>query len=157
MAQEIEKKFLVNTENFKAAAFKETRIKQGYLSSVPERTVRVRIKGESGFITIKGIGNKSGASRYEWEKEIPAAEAEQLLKICEPVVIDKTRYEVKLGDHIVEVDEFYGNNLGLVIAEVELKNENDQFIKPVWMGEEVTGDVRYYNSMLMKNPYTKWE
>jgi len=157
MAQEIEKKFLVNTENFKAAAFKETRIKQGYLSSVPERTVRVRIKGESGFITIKGIGNKSGASRYEWEKEIPAAEAEQLLKICEPVVIDKTRYEVKLGDHIVEVDEFYGNNLGLVIAEVELKNENDQFIKPVWMGEEVTGDVRYYNSMLMKNPYTKWK
>ena len=157
MAQEIEKKFLVNTENFKAAAFKETRIKQGYLSSVPERTVRVRIKGESGFITIKGIGNKYGASRYEWEKEIPAAEAEQLLKICEPVVIDKTCYEVKLGNHIVEVDEFYGNNLGLVIAEVELKNENDQFIKPVWMGEEVTGDVRYYNSMLMKNPYTKWK
>lgn len=156
MAQEIEKKFLVTTDDFKKQASKETRITQGYLSSVPERTVRVRIKGKSGFITIKGIGNDSGASRYEWEKEIPVSEVEELLKICEPGVIDKTRYEVKAGKHTFEIDEFYGENQGLIVAEVELENENDSFEKPTWLGTEVTGDVKYYNSMLMKNPYTKW-
>ncbi|MGB3006753.1 MAG: CYTH domain-containing protein [Chitinophagaceae bacterium] len=156
MAQEIEKKFLVAAEDFKKQASKETRITQGYLSSVPERTVRVRIKGKSGFITIKGIGNDSGASRYEWEKEIPVSEVEELLKICEPGVIDKTRYEVKAGKHTFEIDEFYGENQGLIVAEVELENENDSFEKPDWLGTEVTGDVKYYNSMLMKNPYTKW-
>lgn len=156
MAQEIEKKFLVAAEDFKKQASKETRITQGYLSSVPERTVRVRIKGKAGFITIKGIGNDSGASRYEWEKEIPVSEVEELLKICEPGVIDKTRYEVKAGKHTFEIDEFYGENQGLIVAEVELENENDSFEKPDWLGTEVTGDVKYYNSMLMKNPYTKW-
>lgn len=156
MAQEIERKFLVNSDAFKNEAAKQTRITQGYLSSVPERTVRVRIKGEKGYITIKGIGNASGASRYEWEKEIPVTEVEELLKICEPGVIDKTRYEVKSGEFTFEIDEFYGENQGLVVAEVELSAENDQFEKPQWLGEEVTGDVRYYNSMLMKNPYTKW-
>jgi adenylate cyclase len=156
MAQEIEKKFLVTSEAFKTEASKQIRITQGYLSSVPARTVRVRIKGKSGFITIKGIGNDSGATRFEWEKEIPATEVEELLKICEPGVIDKTRYEVKAGNHTFEVDEFYGENQGLVVAEVELQSENDHFEKPAWLGKEVTGDVKYYNSMLMKNPFTKW-
>ena len=155
MAQEIERKFLV-AGDFKAAAKKATRITQGYLSSVPERTVRVRVKGEKGFITIKGIGNESGASRFEWEKEIPVAEVQDLLKICEPGVIDKTRYLVEAGDHTYEVDEFYGDNEGLVVAEVELSSEDEGFVKPEWLGEEVTGDVKYYNSMLMKNPYKNW-
>lgn len=156
MAQEIERKFLV-AGDFKAEVSKSTRIIQGYLSSVPERTVRVRVKGEKGFITIKGIGNQSGASRFEWEKEIPTAEAEQLLAICEPGVIDKTRYLVKSGEHTFEVDEFYGDNEGLTVAEVELSSEDEAFVKPAWLGEEVTGDVKYYNSMLMKNPYKNWK
>ena len=153
MAQEIERKFLVNGE-FKDEAFKATRITQGYLSSVPERTVRVRVKGEKGFITVKGIGNESGASRFEWEKEIPAEEVMELLKICEPGVIDKTRYLVKAG---FEVDEFYGDNEGLTVAEVELPSEDAAFDRPAWLGEEVTGDPKYYNSMLMKNPYKNWK
>jgi adenylate cyclase len=155
MAQEIERKFLVKGE-FKKFAAKQTRITQGYLSSVPERTVRVRVKGDKGFITVKGVGNASGASRYEWEKEIPVAEVMELLKICEPGVIDKTRYNIPAGNFTFEVDEFYGENQGLVVAEVELKSESDVFEKPEWLGEEVTGDKKYYNSMLMKNPYTKW-
>ena len=156
MAQEIEKKFLVKSEDFKSLASKSTRITQGYLSSIPERTVRVRTKGDRGFITIKGIGSASGASRYEWEKEIPASEVEELLKICEPGVIDKTRYEVKAGNHTFEVDEFYGENQGLAVAEVELSSEDEGFQKPDWLGAEVTGDTKYYNSMLMKHPFTKW-
>ena len=155
MAQEIERKFLVKGE-FKNSAKKETRITQGYLSSVPERTVRVRLKGDKGFITIKGIGNESGASRYEWEKEIPTDEVKDLLNICEAGVIDKTRFLVDVGEHTYEVDEFYGENQGLIVAEVELSSEDEKFNKPEWLGEEVTGDVKYYNSMLMKNPYTKW-
>lgn len=155
MAQEIERKFLVAGE-FKDLATKATRITQGYLSSVPERTVRVRIKGDKGFITIKGIGSDSGASRFEWEKEIPVSEVESLLKICEPGVIDKTRYLVPSGKHTFEVDEFYGDNEGLVVAEVELASEDESFDRLPFLGEEVTGDVKYYNSMLMKNPYKKW-
>ena len=111
MAQEVERKFLV-AGDFKPFAKKATRITQGYLSSVPERTVRVRVKGEKGFITIKGIGSASGASRFEWEKEIPVSEVQDLLQICEPGVIDKTRYLVEAGDHTYEVDEFYGDNEG---------------------------------------------
>ena len=155
MGQEIERKFLVKGA-FKHLASKSTRIIQGYLSSVPERTVRVRVKGDKGFITVKGIGNSSGASRFEWEKEISVEEAQELLSICEPGVIDKTRYLIKVGPHTFEVDEFYGDNEGLTLAEVELSSENEIFEKPDWLGEEVTGDARYYNSMLMKNPYTKW-
>lgn len=143
--------------DFKSDAFKATRITQGYLSSVPERTVRVRVKGDKGFITIKGIGNASGASRFEWEKEIPAEDVKALLEICEPGVIDKTRYLVKAGEHTYEVDEFYGDNEGLTVAEVELSDENEAFDKPSWLGEEVTGDAKYYNSMLMKNPYKNWK
>ena len=156
MAQEIEKKFLVAGE-FKESAKKATRITQGYLSSVPERTVRGRGKGDKGYITVKGIGNDSGASRFEWEKEIPVEDVRDLLKICEPGVIDKTRYLVDCDGHTFEVDEFYGDNEGLVVAEVELSDENEAFTRPSWLGEEVTGDKKYYNSMLMKNPYKNWK
>ncbi len=154
--QEIERKFLVKDDRFKTESFKETKITQGFLSTVPERTVRVRIKGEKGFITVKGIGNESGASRYEWEKEISVEDVKDLLKICEPGAIDKTRFNVKSGGHVFEVDEFYGENEGLLVAEVELSAEDEQFEKPDWLGEEVTGEVKYYNSMLMKNPYKNW-
>ncbi len=154
--KEIERKFLVKNEVFKKESFKETKIKQGFLSTVPERTVRVRIKGDKGFITVKGIGNESGASRYEWEKEIPVSEVVDLLKICEPGVIDKTRYNVKSGKHIFEVDEFYGDNDGLILAEVELSAEDETIEKPEWLGEEVTGNVKYYNSYLVKHPFKKW-
>lgn len=155
MAQEIERKFLVSGD-FKSEATKATRITQGYLSSVPERTVRVRIKGDKGYMTVKGIGSDSGASRFEWEKEIPVEDVRELLKICEPGVIDKTRYLVPAGKHTFEVDEFYGDNEGLVVAEVELGSEDEEFVRPGWLGEEVTGDPRYYNSMLMKKPYKTW-
>ncbi len=155
MAQEIERKFLVKGD-FKPFVKKSLRIVQGYLSSVPERTVRVRIKGDKGFITVKGIGNESGASRFEWEKEIPKEDVENLFKICEPGIIDKTRYLVEAGNHTYEVDEFYGENEGLIIAEVELASEDENFEKPDWLGEEVTGDPKYYNSMLMKHPYSRW-
>ena len=153
---EIERKFLVTSEAFKKEAFAKNRIMQGYLSSVPERTVRVRIKGDKGFLTIKGASNESGISRFEWEKEIPVEEAAALLKLCEKGVIDKTRFEVKIGNHIFEVDEFHGENEGLIIAEVELKSETEVFEKPVWLGKEVTNDSRYYNSYLSMNPFTNW-
>ncbi len=156
MAKEIERKFLVEGD-FKASSSGQARIVQGYLSTVPERTVRVRIKGDRGFITIKGAGSASGATRYEWEKEIPVAEVEDLLKICEPGVIDKTRYLVPAGDHTFEVDEFYGDNQGLVMAEVELTSEDEAFERPGWLGREVTGDARYYNAMLQRNPYKNWK
>jgi len=156
MALEIERKFLVTSEDFKSEAFISTRIKQGYLSSHSGRTVRVRTRGEKGFLTVKGESNNSGTTRFEWEKEIPIEEANELLKICEPGLIDKTRFEVKSGNHIIEVDEFYGENLGLVVAEVELSNENEIVIKPSWLGKEVTGDTKYYNSALTKLPYSKW-
>ena len=132
------------------------RIVQGYLSSVAERTVRIRVKGDEGFITIKGIGSESGASRFEWEKEIPVSDALELMKLCEPGVIDKTRYLVDVGRHTYEVDEFYGDNEGLTVAEIELSSEDEAYEKPDFIGEEVTGDVKYYNSFLMKNPFTRW-
>ena len=153
---EIERKFLVTSEAFKKEAFAQNRIAQGYLSSVPERTVRVRIKGDKGFLTIKGASNETGLSRFEWEKEIPVDEATALLKLCEKGIIDKTRFEVKIGNHIFEVDEFYGENEGLIIAEVELTSETETFEKPIWLGKEVTNDIRYYNSYLSKNPFTNW-
>ncbi|MCL6264645.1 CYTH domain-containing protein [Craterilacuibacter sp. RT1T] len=155
MAVEIERKFLV-TGDFRTAAHAQQRITQGYLSSVPERTVRVRIKGEQGFITVKGIGNASGASRYEWEREIPRAEAEALLALCEPGVIDKTRHLVTAGVHTFEVDEFFGDNQGLIVAEIELDHEDEAFLRPAWLGAEVTGEARYYNSALMQHPFKSW-
>jgi len=156
MALEIERKFLVLNEEFKEVASKSTRIIQGYLSSVPGRTVRVRTREDKGYITIKGSSSASGASRYEWEKEIPVDEAEELLRICEPGLIAKTRYEVKSGKHIFEVDVFFGENSGLIVAEVELSSEGELFHKPAWLGEEVTGDAKYYNAMLKQTPYSKW-
>jgi adenylate cyclase len=153
---EIERKFLVTSEAFKKEAFAQNRIAQGYLSSVPERTVRVRIKGDKGFLTIKGVSNESGLSRFEWEKEIPVLEAAALLKLCEKGVIDKTRFEVKMGNHVFEIDEFHGENEGLVMAEIELESETEPFEKPIWLGEEVTNDNRYYNSYLSRNPYKNW-
>ncbi len=155
MAQEIERKFLVKGE-FKSKAKKQIRIIQGYLSSNPERTVRVRLKEDKGFITIKGISNASGTTRYEWEKEIPINEAKDLLEICEEGFIDKTRFLVDVGIHTFEVDEFYGENEGLIVAEIELKSEDEEFERPDWLGGEVTGDVRYFNSNLLKNPYKNW-
>lgn len=156
MAQEIERKFLVKGE-FKSEAYSSSRIVQGYISSARGRTVRVRIRDEKGYLTIKGAANASGTSRYEWEKEIPLDEARELMKLCEPGIIDKTRYLVRSGRHIFEVDEFYGENEGLILAEVELNSEDEAFEKPGFIGEEVTGDVRYYNSQLMKNPFSTWK
>ena len=156
MALEIERKFLVVSEAYKKAASSEKRIVQGFLNRDPERTVRVRVKGEQGYLTVKGKSNESGTSRFEWEQEISVNEAKELLALCEAGVIDKTRFEVPYGSHIFEVDEFYGDNEGLVVAEIELKEEHEAFKKPAWLGKEVTGDVAYYNASLSKTPFTKW-
>lgn len=153
---EIERKFLVKSNDFKTLAFAQNRIAQGYLNSTSERTVRVRIKGEKGFLTIKGIGNESGMTRFEWEKEIPVEEALELLNLCETGKIEKTRYEIKFGSHVFEVDEFFGENEGLIIAEIELSSETEFFEKPDWLGEEVTNDERYYNAYLSRNPFNNW-
>jgi adenylate cyclase len=153
---EIERKFLVVNDAYREASFKKERIVQGFLSSVPERTVRIRIIGHSGFITVKGIGNTTGTTRFEWEKEISLSDAERLLSICEPGKIDKLRYFVKAGEHVYEIDDFTGENQGLVVAEIELQEENEGFEKPDWLGEEVTGQVQYYNSYLAKNPFKNW-
>ena len=154
MAKEIERKFLVKGD-FKSEAYDAVHIMQGFLSSVPERTVRVRVKGDKGYITIKGIGSASGISRYEWEKEIPLEDAQELLLLCEPGMIDKTRYLVKAGEYTFEVDEFHGDNEGLVVAEIELPDEEAPFEHPAWLGKEVTGDLRYYNVMLAKYPFRR--
>lgn len=155
MPQEIERKFLV-AGDFRPYVEKSTHIVQGYLSSVPERNVRVRLKGEKGYLTVKGIGNASGTTRFEWETEITREDAEALIGVCEPGVIDKTRHLVSVGRHVFEVDEFHGDNDGLIMAEVELGSEDEAFEKPAWLGQEVTGDPRYYNAMLMKQPYRSW-
>lgn len=154
---EIERKFLVKSSDFKEQAFAQNQIAQGYLSSLAERTVRVRIKGKKGFLTIKGIGHNGGMSRFEWENEIPLDEAQELLKLCEKGKIEKTRFEIKVGKHVFEVDEFYGENEGLIMAEIELESETESFEKPDWLGEEVTNDERYYNAYLSKKPFKTWE
>ncbi len=154
---EIERKFLVKSEVYKSEAFKRTRIVQGFLNTHPERTVRVRIFGEHGYLTIKGKSNASGLSRFEWEKSISLAEAEELMALCESGIIEKTRFEVSMGDHVFEVDEFLGDNQGLTVAEVELKSEKESFQKPAWLGKEVTGDIKYYNSNLSNNPFSNWQ
>lgn len=154
---EIERKFLVKGD-FKPFAYKKEKIVQGYITSFSEdKSVRIRIKNKKGYITIKGKSNEAGTIRFEWEKEISLEDAEQLLKISEPGVIDKVRHYIKAGNHTFEVDEFHGENKGLIIAEIELKSENEEFEKPAWLGEEVTGNVRYYNSQLIKYPYSKWK
>jgi adenylate cyclase len=153
---EIERKFIVKNQSFKEEIHTKSIVSQGYLSSNPERTVRVRIKNEKGYLTIKGISNKAGTSRYEWEKEIPLNEAVELFKLCEKGAIEKTRYEIKYGNHTYEVDEFHGDNEGLIIAEIELSSENEKFDKPNWLGDEVTGEQRYYNSNLSILPFKEW-
>ena len=154
--QEIERKFLVKNDAYKAQATSHKRIIQGYLSAHPERTVRVRVMGEKGFLTIKGKSNKTGTTRFEWEKEIPLFEAQSLLSLCEEPIIDKIRYQVPVANHVFEVDVFAANNAGLVLAEVELAYELEQYTSPDWLGKEVTGELKYYNSMLSQKPYKEW-
>lgn len=153
---EIERKFLVLSNDFKAEAFSQKRIVQAYLNSDPERSVRIRIKEDKAFLTIKGKGNQTGTTRLEWETEIPVADAERLLPICEEGIIDKVRYEIKADRHTYEVDVFAGENEGLVVAEIELESEDEPFEKPSWLGAEVTNDARYYNASLSKKPFRKW-
>ena len=155
MAQEIERKFLVSGE-FKSLATKALTIKQGYLCANAGRTVRVRVRDNQGFLTIKGRSDAEGLSRFEWEKEISAQDAESLLLLCEPGIVDKTRYLVDFSGHTFEVDEFHGENQGLVMAELELVSEDEPYQRPEWLGEEVTGDRRYYNAYLSKHPFTTW-
>lgn len=153
---EIERKFLVKSNAFKSDSYQNTRIVQGFLNTHPERTVRIRINGEEAFLTVKGKSSENGLSRFEWEKEIEVEEAENLLTLCEPGIIEKDRYLVEVENHIFEVDDFHGQNEGLVVAEIELNAEEDTFSRPLWLGEEVTGDIRYYNSQLSKKPYLNW-
>ena len=153
MAQEIERKFLVQGE-FKHLATNVIRISQGFLNSAPERTVRIRLAGDMAYITVKG--KNSGASRFEWEQPIPLAEAQQLFALCEPGAIEKTRYHIPVGKHLFEVDEFHGDNQGLTLAEVELASPDEPVELPEWIGVEVTNDARYYNSMLSRHPFALW-
>lgn len=153
---EIERKFLVRSDDFKKESKCNTRIVQGFLNTDPLRTVRVRIKGDEGYLTVKGVGNDRGTTRFEWEIDIPLDEAEALLKLAEPGIIEKVRYEVPVGNHLFEIDEFLGENQGLIVAEIELQNEEELFDRPTWLGDEVTGDEKYYNSQLSKQPYGSW-
>lgn len=157
MAMEIERKFLVRDDSYKELSSSHSRIVQGYICSERGRTVRVRLRGDQAFLTIKGPSKDGGLSRYEFEKEITPDEGLSLLSLCEGGVVDKVRWLVPLEDgHVLEVDEFRGLNAGLVMAEVELQSADDDFPRPAFLGEEVTGDRRYYNSQLLRHPYTQW-
>lgn len=154
MGKEIERKFLVAGDDWRKLA-KGTHYKQGYLNSQKERVVRVRTIDDKGFMTVKGI--TKGATRLEYEYEIPVKDANELLdELCEQPIIDKHRYKIARGDFVWEIDEFHGENEGLTVAEIELLSEDQEFSVPEWIGEEVTGDPRYYNSNLIANPYKKW-
>lgn len=155
MPHEIERKYLVVGE-FLSLAHARKHLVQGYLCSDPHRTVRIRLADNQAYITIKGGSDPTGLSRYEWEKEIDPADAAELLKLCQEGVIDKTRYLVRWGHHLIEVDEFHGENEGLLLAEVELQSADEEFTPPPFLGQEVTGDPRYYNSQLMRHPYRSW-
>lgn len=154
---EIERKYLVSSKNYRSLAYSKTHIVQGFLNSHPDRVVRIRIADDNAFLTVKGRSNSSGTSRFEWEKKIPVSEAELLLELCEKEILEKIRYCVKTGNHIIEVDEFLGSNEGLVVAEIETENANDKIEVPAWVGLEVTGDIKYYNSQLSKYPFNEWE
>ena len=156
MAIEIERKFLVNDESYKEMAFKSDRIAQGYICRQGGNSTRVRVRGDKGYLTIKGPSIDGGLSRFEWEKEIPASEAWELMKLCPTPIIDKTRYLVEFEGHVFEVDEFYGDNEGLVVTEVELSAIDEEFKKPPFLGKEVTGEGKYYNSSLSRFPYKCW-
>ncbi|SDS33263.1 CYTH domain-containing protein [Gramella sp. MAR_2010_147] len=155
--QEIERKFLVTSNKFKEQASKKTLFVQAYLNTHPERTIRIRISGDQAFMTIKGKSSENGLSRFEWEKQLTVNEARELLKLCEPGKIEKYRYLIPFGAHTYEVDEFLEDNEGLVLAEVELQSEEEEFKKPDWLGEEVTGNLDYYNSNLIAKPYRNWK
>ena len=157
MALEIERKFLVLDDSYKHEAFSKSHIRQGDLSSDRGKTIRIRIRDARAYITIKGPSLDGGLSRYEFEQEIPLDDAEKLMTLCEPGIIDKTRWLVKSGKHTFEVDEFFGDNEGLVMAEVELSSPDEQPEIPHFIGKEVTGDRRYYNSQLRRNPYCNWK
>ena len=156
MNVEIERKFLVNSHAFKTEMYQKSYIKQGFLNSNKERVVRVRIIDNKGFLTIKGVSNLQGTTRFEWEKEIELNEAKSLMLLVEKGIIEKNRFFIKKGNHIFEVDEFLGENNGLIVAEVELNSENESFEKPAWLGKEVTGDISYYNSSLSNKPFKDW-
>lgn len=157
MGVEIERKFLVKDDSYKDLAYNHTHIIQGYIASGNGRTVRVRIRDDKGYLTIKGPAGIMGLKRYEFEMEIPLKDAQELMLITEPGVIDKTRWLVRQGNHVFEVDEFYGENEGLVMAEVELASEDEPYERPAFLGTEVTGDKRFYNSHMRGNPYSNWK
>ena len=157
MALEIERKFLVLDDSYKHEAFSKSHIQQGYICSERGRTVRIRIRDTHAYVTIKGPSVDGGLARYEFEYEIPMDDAEKLMTLCEPGIIDKIRWLVKSSNHTFEVDEFFGENEGLVMAEVELNSPNEEPIIPHFIGKEVTGDRRYYNSQLRRNPYRMWK
>lgn len=156
MGYEIERKFLLKADP-PLQGRTGRRIIQGYISRDPERNVRIRIRDKQAFITIKGSGSGKQRRRYEWEKEIPLEEGRQLMKLCHAGLIDKTRYNIPCGEHIIELDCFHGENEGLVLAEIELKSENEAFERPSWLGREVTGQIRYYNNQLSQHPYLNWD
>lgn len=154
---ETERKFLVADHSYRELAYSCRGIVQGYLCyGGGGNSVRVRIYGEQAFLTIKGPSGPDGMSRFEWEKEISVEEARDLMRLCVSGIVDKTRYLVKSGSHVVEVDEFHGANAGLVMAEIELASPQEQFLRPGFLGKEVTGDVRYYNSYLSEHPFSTW-
>lgn len=160
MSQEIERKFLIKSEclsKAKSLSYKAERILQAYICTSPGRTVRVRSKGDRCYLTIKGRSSENGLSRFEWEKEITHEDMQQLMELSQDGIIDKTRYLIEYSDHLFELDEFHGDNEGLVVVEVELKSEDEYFEKPSWLGEEVTGYAKYYNSNLRKYPFKSWE
>ncbi|MBQ5731057.1 MAG: CYTH domain-containing protein [Bacteroidaceae bacterium] len=156
MAVEIERKFLVVGDEYRRMAYSSDRIVQGYICRADGNSVRVRIRDGRGYLTIKGPSLDGGLSRYEWEREISLAEAEDLLLLCRDAKIDKRRYLVKCGSHTYEVDEFYGDNEGLVVAEIELSDKDEAFERPSFLGREVTGEARYYNGHLTRFPYKDW-
>ncbi len=153
---EIERKFLV-AGPYKHLAYNMTTIKQGYFDTKPGITVRIRVRGEKAYLTIKGNSDPAGLSRYEFETEIPLDDADQMLRLCRPGAVIKDRYLVKNGKHTVEIDEFHGDNEGLVIAEIELSNPDEEYEVPDFLGREVTGDPRYYSKYLLVRPYKLWK
>ncbi|MDH3697246.1 MAG: CYTH domain-containing protein [Flavobacteriaceae bacterium] len=155
--QEHERKFLVNSNAFQEEAKQIIAIKQGFLQRDVERVIRIRIAGDRGWITIKGLSSPDGITRNEWEYSIPVKDAEALLDLCDPPIIAKERFIVPKGKNTYEVDVFHGENKGLIIAEIELSEPQEEFVKPEWLGAEVTGDTRYYNVSLLTKPYSTWD
>ena len=153
---EIERKFLVKNNDFKKVCYDKKQITQGYLNSNQKRVVRIRIIDNLAFLTIKGISDESGTTRYEWEKEIHLEDAKELMVLCEKEIIEKNRYYHKFENHIIEIDEFLVKNKGLILAEIELKDKNEVFLKPDYLGIEVTNNINYYNSALSLNPFKNW-